>query len=203
MLVKLRYVDIVNTSFSLNTFKPIVYRINSPYSPLGIHSPGIQDAVAGYSVMAKMYQFYRVNAAKVVVDVQVLDNRYNNAGRANSVIGTLSFEAQPDAAPPYDLPTTLQTTGNPFCVWDTATGSNDSRVHLENYVKLEKLLGSKQLKYDDNYASSTSGSPSSIMEARLTFAVPTAGTFAPNLTCSMIASVDFYVEFYTLITQLN
>lgn len=187
-MIKMRYVDTANPviSFAQAQIAPITvrYRVNSLYDPNILVA--LEQPIAGFSELAEMYTSYRVHAAKINV-------------RAESASGNVPTLAVCSFSPQLNFPTALSSTltsiGNPYTVWDMmGLGVGASGLHLENYVKLDKLAGTKNINTDMGYSSATSTNPVYQLYGWVTFAPPYAAPSAYSI--GVVVEIEFWAEFF-------
>lgn len=200
MMVKLRYLDRVNLRIDQGSSTTVPYnvgyRLNSPFSPRTAVTT--QDIVAGYSEMASLYQNYRVHAVKITVDVE-------NLSVALPLTGVLTLSPTLPNGIVATYSDMLSLVGNPYTVWASASSSNGNpKLHLENYVKLEKLLGQKSVSTDEEYAAAVNAIPVKVLLGNLYLrSPPTATSLSAPLQFSQINQIEYYCEFYNRITDVN
>lgn len=196
MLMKLRYVDTTNTAIStpasLVPFN-VGYRLNSPFSPRT--AVVTADIPPGYNEMITLYQNYRVHAVKVTVDIENL-----STALPLTAIYTMAPSLPNGGITTYGE--MLEVIGNPYVVWGTSgIASGQCHIHLESYVKLEKLVGQRTVSTDNDYAALFNAIPVKVLLGNLYIKNP--GTTAASVTCGLIVQIEFFCEFYGRITDVN
>lgn len=187
-MIKLRYVDTANPSISFAQAQTgsisLRYRINSLYDPNILTA--IEQPIAGFSELAEMYTSYRVHAAKMSV-------------RAESASGNVPTLSVCTLSPQLNFPTTvsanLASIGNPYTVWDImGLGVGNSGVHLENYCKLDKLAGTKNINTDMGYSSAVTTNPVYQLYGWVGFTPQFAAPSA--YTVAVVVEIEFWAEFF-------
>lgn len=187
-MIKMRYVDTANPviNFAQAQIAPqtVRYRVNSLYDPNIIVA--LEQPIAGFSELAEMYTSYRVHAAKISV-------------RAESASGNVPTLAVCSFSPQLNFPTALSSTltsiGNPYTVWDMmGLGVGASGLHLENYVKFDKLAGTKNINTDMGYSSATTTNPVYQLYGWVTFVPPYAAPSAYSI--GVVVEIEFWAEFF-------
>lgn len=188
-LCKMKYTDTINTTMSIGAsgyMTTTIYRVNSLYDPL--ITSNLEQAMPGYSELAAMYSYYRVNAAKMTANVSVI------SGTVNPTLVSCGFSR---SIPPFNgasnYTLALQTIGNPYVTW-ALTGSNYSPVYLENYISMKKLAGSIVTNTDDDYGSGAGTSPAYPLYGYVNLATPIMPSTAPVF--NTIIEIEFWAEWY-------
>lgn len=193
-MTKMKYVDQNNLYYGgpQTASSPVnfVYRVNSLYDPAT--SVTGENVMAGFNELAAMYDNYRVHAVKTIVDIQ------NTT--ASPIVAVHTYSA--NNSPPTNLANLMGTTGNPYSVWGTAgLNSANASIHLENYVGLRKLVGSKTLDYDADYAGLNNANPTKQLFGYLS--VTNANPTATALTFSLVIQIEFWCEWYGRQTEIT
>lgn len=186
MMMKMRYLDTTNTSINITPaagLASVVYRTNSLYDPLT--STSAEQPVAGFTEMATLYAYYRVHSCKITV----------NAISTSGTYPTLAVVSHSNNnVVPSSYYTALESIGNPYTVWANVTTAYGGSVDLDNYVKLDKLVGQRVVNTDDDYASLCTTNP-----AKSTYGIVTFGSYVlPAATYNIVPVIqlEFWAEFY-------
>lgn len=188
-MTKLRYVDTVNGSLTGTwpvspsaTGPYIAYRLNSLYDPLLTTSA--EQPLAGFNELSAMYDYYRVHAANVKISIV-------NTGSTDIIC---AFFPSMESSSSIGYGSLLNLTGNPYVVWGhCGPGSGQSNLNLEGYSRFEKILGSKMISTDSNFASAVNTNPANIVYGTVYFG---SSSFTSSFSFNYIFECDFYCEFF-------
>lgn len=187
-LIKMKYVDTnsITLTFAQNSQVPqtLRYRVNSLYDPN--IATALEQPIAGFAELAAMYTSYRVHAAKMSV-------------RAESASGSVPTLAVCTLANQNNFPSTylqtLASIGNPYTVWDMmGLGVGASGLTLENYCKMDKLAGTKNISTDMGYSSAVTTNPLYQLYGFVTMS-PTFATGA-GYSVAIVIEIEFWAEFF-------
>lgn len=186
MMVKLKYMDIINTSLSITSgsLTNIAYRTNSLYDPLVATAP--EQPLAGFAELAAMYNSYRVHAVNVTANIQSTSGNIPILVVMTHCINN---------TPPSSYAQALQSCGNPYSVWgQCGLGVGNSSLDLDNYVKLSKLVGENVVNTDNDYSSACTTNP-----VKQTFCIISYATAVASATFNLVPVVqlEFWAEFFT------
>lgn len=187
-MCKLKYVDSTLTTVNIASTiaGPVLlnYRVNSLFDPniaISTESP-----IAGYTELSQMYAFYRVHACKVNLTIE-------SGSGTQTTLAVCGFDVSNN--PPNSYAAMQRAIGNPYVVWGLmGLGLGNSGTTLENYCKLDKLLGSKMVTTEKDLASGVTTNPVTQLYCFIALSPPTAPSSSYQLT--PIVEMEFWAEFY-------
>lgn len=187
-MCKLKYVDSTLTTIQIaaNIGGPIMlnYRVNSLYDPnVAISAEGV---IAGYTELSQMYSYYRVHAAKLNCTME------SGSGTQTTLVVS-GFDVSNN--PPASYTAMQRSIGNPYVVWGLmGLGLGNSGTTLENYCKLDKLLGSRMVTTEKDLAASVTTNPVTQLFCFIAISPPSAPAQTYQIT--PIVEIEFWAEFY-------
>jgi hypothetical protein len=154
---------------------------NSAYTPI---VGGSSSATPGFSEWAALYDYYRVMAYKV--DIQVVNNE-----AIPVTVSLLNLTSDPGTA------AALAYSSNRYC-WSNvlpAKGGMDKWSHKQPLLTITQLVGSDQPIYDDAYRAPGNASPSIVTW----FVLASTSLTGANLTNGISYKIDLemFVDFFS------
>jgi hypothetical protein len=196
MFTKLKWHDPVQTGQVL--YQGTVHHASKNYVINGLWKPDTSAtaAINYIAAFAALYYYYRVHGCKITCS-------FANAQAANN---TMVFMASGNAASSANSVanlTMLDAWDTKKCILSAQIGQN--RCTLKKYVDFKKLVGSKSVKTDDNYAGSMNLTAVASDPTDLQYVLIGAQNlpsftaelpFAGNLGVNYQIQFEWYVEFY-------
>jgi hypothetical protein len=184
MYTRLRFSGI--TAITVPTTSAVGFYRYRPSSAYDIDPALGSTAMPGYTELAAFYQTYRVTMSRMKIIVV----NPSPVTTATVAMGPVNFD--PGATPSAGYITAMA--GQPYAQYKLAGLLGSPPITLESTMSTEKIFGSRQIYFDDNFNSLVTGIPINNWFWVIGLALP--GAPASAIIFQILIEIDVGIEFF-------